>query len=252
MRLPAEPNDFVAVQLDTSAAVGASDTTADLVTGGGSELPTISSGRWVFGIVVNVTDPDAVSLADYQAGDVVYITAVSSDTLTFVRTGTARPWNPGEYLLLTHGAWHEAVLMRKIEDLERAIYNIAGGYDFAPRYGADGAPNELLVEETDPASMAVQVRAGLALVDGQVFRIRETTESEAITAPTGNPRIDLVQAVIGEDGSVDSMEVKNGAEAGSPSAPTVDTGCIELAEVSLSVGQTSILNANITNVLARS
>ena len=60
-------------------------------------------------------------------------------------------------------------------------------------------------------------------------------DTSAISAPTGDPRIDIVQI-----SRYDVVSIKTGSESGSPSAPAVDANCMKLAEIYCRVGMTSV------------
>jgi hypothetical protein len=92
----------------------------------------------------------------------------------------------------------------------------------------------LQVVEDDPPSMTVVITAGLAIVSGQPVRLEQDVEID-FTAPTGDPRIDIIQ--IDQHGAVTA---KLGTEAGSPTAPAVDADNLLLAEVHHVVGETII------------
>jgi len=95
----------------------------------------------------------------------------------------------------------------------------------------------------DTPNMTIKVDAGSFLYnDAIVSNSQQTTAT--ITAPSSNPRIDLV--VI--DSYTGVVSVITGAEAASPSPPALTAGKTPIAQIALSVGQTSILNANITDV----
>lgn len=67
-----------------------------------------------------------------------------------------------------------------------------------------------------------------------------------------DPRTDaLSQTVYFQRNEYLSIEVIQGAEAGSPSAPAIPAGGVRLANVTLTYGQTSILTVNIDTVTAR-
>lgn len=83
---------------------------------------------------------------------------------------------------------------------------------------------------------------------GQLFRGTTLTEvalqnTSTITAPTTNPRIDrvIIDAITG------AVEVVTGSEAASPSAPSIPSGKIPVAQVLLTPSTTEITNADITD-----
>lgn len=76
---------------------------------------------------------------------------------------------------------------------------------------------------------------------GLISQAAQTTS--AIPAPTTNPRIDRI-AIDTSDGSYVRIA---GTEAASPSAPAYADGQYPVCQISLSVAQTEIINANITD-----
>lgn len=100
---------------------------------------------------------------------------------------------------------------------------------FAPRQ-TDGAP-----------TMAVTIGAGVIIASQPVERAQQTTGT--IVAPSANPRIDRI--VINRETA--TVSVVTGAENVTPVAPSVPAGSLAVARVNLSVGQSSIVNANITD-----
>lgn len=101
--------------------------------------------------------------------------------------------------------------------------------DFAPHQAA--TPN-----------MTVVTDAGGVMVNGNLVTQAQQTTS-TITAPASNPRIDRV--VI--DAASGAVSVVTGTEAASPTPPAIPAGKLPVAQVSLSVGQNSIVNANLTD-----
>lgn len=90
-------------------------------------------------------------------------------------------------------------------------------------------------------AMQVQLAAdSLLLASGIVSQGTQTTGT--ITAPTTNPRIDRV--VI--DSITAVVSVITGTEAASPTPPALTAGKIPVCQVALVVGQTSILDSDIT------
>lgn len=96
-------------------------------------------------------------------------------------------------------------------------------------------------EQSTP-NMTVRVAGGSVLAGGSFAEIAAQSTG-TITAPSVNPRIDRV--VI--DSATGAVSVVTGAEAASPTPPAVPPGKFPVARVALSVGQSSITNANITD-----
>jgi len=98
------------------------------------------------------------------------------------------------------------------------------------------AADDLLVRETDPPSMSVEVAAGYAMIDGEPFHLAAPTLAGPIAAPASEPRVDIVQARLPDW----SITVKAGTEDAAPIAPQADGDAIVLAEVFVRVGATNI------------
>lgn len=115
-------------------------------------------------------------------------------------------------------------------NIDAAINAMAGpGFAFAP--SAQDTPN-----------MTVRVEAG-AVLNGSTLTEISAQSTASIAAPTTNPRIDRVVY----DKLTGAVSVVTGTPAASPSAPAIPTGKMPCARVLLSVGQTAITNAAITD-----
>ncbi len=92
--------------------------------------------------------------------------------------------------------------------------------------------------------MTVHLDAG-AVWDAEALTLTEVAaqNSGAITAPATNPRID--RAVI--DLAAGTLSIITGAEAPSPSPPAITADKLPVAQISLVVSQSSIVNADITD-----
>jgi len=181
-----------------------------------SDLPTISAFR------------DTVIHIDSEK---MRVTAVSSNTLTVERGyggSTAASHIDGAYAAMFHVREFFNDMAERIGTLEAhlgAFFTVAEGVR------QDGG---LQVEAEGTPSMTVTVSAGLAIVSGQPVAANAVT-SLVFVAPVTNPRIDIVQ--ISQFGVVTS---KAGTEAGSPSAPAVDTGNLLLANIHHTTAETVI------------
>ena len=96
--------------------------------------------------------------------------------------------------------------------------------------------------EQDTPNMTVRLEAG-AILSGVTLTEVAAQSTGTITAPSTHPRIDRV--VI--DRSTGAASVVAGTEASSPSAPAIPTGKLPVAQVNLTVGKTSITNADLTD-----
>lgn len=103
------------------------------------------------------------------------------------------------------------------------------GQDFAPHAAA--TPN-----------LTVLIDAGKIIkADGTL--VEQAQQTATFVAPAANPRIDRI--VI--DMLTGVYSIIAGTEAASPTAPAITAGKLPCAQVSLTVGQTQITNANITD-----
>jgi len=103
----------------------------------------------------------------------------------------------------------------------------------------------LKVVATSPTSMQVDVSAGAGqfrTVGGDVglYVQDSATTLDAFTAPVSNDRIDVIQFNF----DTWEIEVLEGTEDASPSAPSVSSTAIKLAEIYLRPGATSIEDAD--------
>lgn len=103
----------------------------------------------------------------------------------------------------------------------------------------DNTGTELKVVAQGTPGMTVVYSAGDAIVTGILCGLKANTNSATFTAPSANPRIDIVQ--IATNGTI---SVKTGTENSSPSAPSVDSGNMKLAEIYHRTGETSIKNSD--------
>jgi len=127
----------------------------------------------------------------------------------------------------------------QLNRVEWALRALVGDADGVFAYGTVGK-GSLGVTATSPASMQVTVSEGGALIDGVLFVYETTTTLAAFVAPTTHPRIDIIVA----NRTTQTVYVRTGAEAASPSAPALATGEMTLAEVYHRVGETAIYDAD--------
>lgn len=88
-------------------------------------------------------------------------------------------------------------------------------------------------------AMTVKIRRGLGYVGATLVEKTSETTSSALTAPTTNPRIDLLTM-----DSAGTLAWTAGTEAASPSPPTHPTDKLPICEVYLRVGSTGIYNTD--------
>lgn len=106
----------------------------------------------------------------------------------------------------------------------------------------DLTADDLKIGESDTPGMSIVVQPGICIVKGVFTGIAAPVTIASISAPSVNPRIDIIQ--INQSGSVSR---KAGTPAGSPVAPTPDANNYTLAEVLLSVDMTEIENSDCTD-----
>ncbi len=99
---------------------------------------------------------------------------------------------------------------------------------------------DLKVVATATPGLSVQVKPGWAFISKFPYRLDTTLDTVAVTPPTANPRIDLVQARL----ATWDASIKTGTESSSPVAPNPDTDCIALGKLYLRPGMTSIKDAD--------
>lgn len=127
-------------------------------------------------------------------------------------------------------------LNNKMEAIEWLMAKMLGDNEGVQR--TDSGTNLKVVAQSSP-DMSLKYKAGAGIVSLQPVALVVDTDSANFFAPVGNPRIDTVQ--IDQEGTV---SVKTGSEAGSPSAPAVDSANLLLAWVHYVVGQVHIDNAD--------
>ncbi|MCP4640867.1 MAG: hypothetical protein GY851_10555 [bacterium] len=108
-----------------------------------------------------------------------------------------------------------------------------GVYDYGDKFEVS--------QTTGGPTMAVRVAAGYGGVSMTRIKVASAQNSTGITAPSGNPRIDVTYVT-----STGGIGIEKGTEAASPSAPAITTGKMSLAQVYLSVGDTGVSDSGIT------
>lgn len=112
-------------------------------------------------------------------------------------------------------------------------------WDKGEEITAEGLNDQgLKVAAQDPADMTLHVFPGVAIVDGTIVKYAGG-DTGSFSAPASNPRIDIVSIDAGG-----TINITQGVEAGSPTAPAYPSDETVLAEIYLRVGCTEILNAD--------
>lgn len=107
---------------------------------------------------------------------------------------------------------------------------------------AVGAPPfpGLIVHEQDTPSMRVEIDPGLCKIGAEIYGHLDKIITDELIPPTSDPRIDNVE--VSEDDN--TLQITQGDEAGSPSAPTVSTGFFIIATITHTVAETIIEDAD--------
>ena len=118
---------------------------------------------------------------------------------------------------------------------------------------ASGREDELVVTESSPQAMSVNVGLGSAFVQGRYFEVYSAAETLAIAAANpSNPRIDRVVVRLDPTARTCVLAVLTGTAAASPTAPALTqtpggTWELPLAQVAVAALAGGITNANITS-----
>ena len=151
----------------------------------------------------------------------------------------------------SNASWHDY-------DVQRTQKN----HISSTSHGVYDTAVDLIVTESDTPANTVKVGTGKAWVNinknSQDYSVEfsvETAEDIVITSNiSGNPRIDLVIARVdtttdpdATSSNVGLLEVVAGTPAGSPTAPSCPANAIPLATVAVANGQTTFVDADITD-----
>lgn len=111
------------------------------------------------------------------------------------------------------------------------------------RYAIDPEPsqNAMEVKPTDPASMAITVDPGYAVVNKKLVSV-DSQAQLSVTAPPSNSRYTIIQL---NDTGV--LSIKNGTAAASPTAPVPNTNNIKLADILIADSTTTITTSEVTD-----
>lgn len=101
--------------------------------------------------------------------------------------------------------------------------------------------NELEVKVTNPVSMNVKVQPGYAIINNKRISI-DAELSVTLVVPSANKKITIIQL---SDSGV--ISTKDGSEAVSPTAPSVDSNNIKLADIEIDASDTTISTSAITD-----
>lgn len=129
-----------------------------------------------------------------------------------------------------------------IQVMQQFLHAFAGGEDGVWAVGADPDDSGKVKANTVP-NMSVKLRPTWAFIDGVPFRVPNELVTSLLTAPSANPRIDTVVARA-LPGLTGEFAIRTGAEASSPTAPSVGDGEVLLAWIHHRVGETSIKNTD--------
>jgi hypothetical protein len=176
---------------------------------------------------------------DLAVAEHVKLVSRSTDIITIERgiIGTPQEWPTGTLLL---GYWSPALLDQVFNNLDALEYTlnltVGGGKQNVvfKRTGKDFAASA-------GSGLSVNVTSGSAFANYKLVTTLTTTNL-AFTAPASATRIDLIQA----NALKQTVEVKLGTEGGS--APSADTDCIGLWQVTTTVGQATRISGDLADV----
>lgn len=200
--------------------------TSLVVDAGHSFLDPATYGRYVIGW--------------QNTNDLALVTGLSGNTLTIQRdydgsTGIVHAVDEVVEVVLSAKMYTD--LRDRVYRLERAMGGFFGGGDGLIANSAYGA----ITQQSTP-NMTVQAAAGFGFISGETIEIDAGSDTDTITAPSTNNRIDRVVFTLGT-----GLTVVTGVESGSPSAPATPSESISLATILLTPSHTDIDNADITD-----
>lgn len=195
---------------------------------------------------VDFTQPPAIGVlarsrqfSDLRVAEHVKLISRSTDVITIERgvIGTPQIWPVGTLLL---GYWSPALLDQVFENTDSIEFMLnvtvgAGKQNFVfKRTGKDFAA-------TAGSGLSVNVSSGAGFANYKLVS-RPATTNLTFVAPVTSTRVDIIQM----DGSTNRLTVKTGTEGGS--APTADTDCVALWEVTTTVAQTTRISGDLEDV----
>jgi hypothetical protein len=177
----------------------------------------------------------------HDGAEKILVTAIAEDTpsagldtLTIER-GFGSTTAIAHLINATYQQWYYKeipnTVSTQMESIKMILAVMLGRSNGIPR---SSGSLELKVTAQGTPDMTVNVDTGAALIDEEVAGIIADA-TVTFTAPVTNPRIDVIE--INQDGTVSAV---TGTEAASPSAPSVSSGAIKLAEVTHTTAETSI------------
>lgn len=104
--------------------------------------------------------------------------------------------------------------------------------------------DQFSVHQQSTANLTVRIEGGILLTPAGGYAAVAAASTSSLTAPTVNPRKDIVYFSYHTAGFV----VATGAEAGSPVDPTIPLDALPLARINWTVGMTSIDNSKIDDL----
>lgn len=230
-----------------TASIDAAETT--IAVAASSPFPVLSSAtnrrRFIPAVICPAADPGTLTFSDLQNGEHIVITdhEDASTSLTIIRGSSPATHPSGSLVMIlpTAQAWES--MFNYLSGLEAIVAALIG----APVAGDGVILNYGLVDmssfkatQSGTPNMTVQIAAGIGAWRDQVFRGEAT--SKTFVAPVTSTRVDLITW----DVINDAIAVVAGTEgAGAPAVPASHVG---LYEVAIDVSQTSILNADLTDI----
>lgn len=209
------------------------------------------TGIYKGGLLTKVTDSSvtlAVSVSEVRDAD--YQVRVETRSAATISVAPATPYvvirwtyvdgvvsNYADLLAVASGSIQQYDVI-----VGKCLYSGATltGFDYGERTEPKNFENFLKVEATVPESMYVRIKSGWCSYGSSRLSI-DNQLSPLITAPTVNPKIDLVY--INNSGVI---QVETGVESITPVAPD-HTGKIVLAEIYTYVGMLTVTAAEITD-----
>ena len=225
------------------------DSQTTITVSASAPFPTIGGStnrrRFIPAIICPGADPATLTFADLQSGEHIAIIGheAASTTLTVIRGDSPVSHDSGSLIMImpTARAWESA--FNYLATLESVMAVMLGapvaGDGVIMNFGVD--ESSFKATQNGTPNMTVNVAPGIGAYRDQVFRSL-TTVSLAFTAPDTETRVDI----IAWDVIADELVVIDGTEgAGAPEIPAAHVG---LWEVAIDVAQTSILNADMTDI----